>query len=149
MAIIDKQLVFVDAPVRANGSSRAVPLTGMTLPGRMRPIPLRLTITEGYEPTAVASLTLTLQQAAHAQAPESGEGAWEDVPGASLRVSGADLHEGARLPWRFLPEGVTQPWVRLTYAFSLAGNAQPVTGALFAAIMREEDFPYTPRQRVR
>ena len=63
MAIIDKNLVVVDAPLRENGTSRAVPLTGLTLAGRMQAMPLRMSVTEAYEANVVQKLTITMQQA--------------------------------------------------------------------------------------
>lgn len=155
MAIIDQNLVFLDGPLRGSGVSGVVPVNALTLAGRMEPIPLRVSVTQGFDPAETAELTLTLQQAARPDAPNKsegegeGEGAWEDVPGASLTTPGAALNAGARLPWRFVPEGVTLGWLRLRHTLTPQAGMTPTTGAVFAALMREEDFPYVAAQKVK
>lgn len=149
MAIIDKNLVFMDGPALADGVFAAVPLNGFSLPGRAQAIPLRISVTEGYDPTEVQNLTLTLQQADRSDSPETGTGAWADVPGASLTVGGADLGAGCRLPWRFLPEGVEKGWVRMRCALVPVSGRTPTRGSLFAALLREEDFPYVRALQVK
>lgn len=149
MAIIDSNLVFTDGTVHGSGHSRAVGLTAFSRPGRMEPIPLRVCVTADYDPLQVAEMTLVMQQAASADAPESGTGAWADVPGAALLVGGGALRAGTRLPWRFLPEGVSLPWMRLRFEVVAQAGKTVTAGALFAALMREEDFPYTVDQKVK
>lgn len=143
MAIIDSQNVFVDGPVRASDVSRVVALTSLTLPGRMEAMPLRISVTEAYDATELASFTLTLQQA---DSPTSN--AWADVAGATCTLTAAQLTAGARLPWRFLPEDVKKQYLRLCYKITTQEGASISKGALFAALTREEDLPYVPAQQV-
>lgn len=143
MAIIDSQNVFMDGPVRASGVSRVVALTSLTLPGRMEAMPLRVSVTEAYDASELATLTLTLQQADSATGTD-----WADVPGSACTLMAAQLTAGARLPWRFLPEGVSKSFLRFSYTVTAQEDATISKGALFAALTREEDFPYVPAQRV-
>lgn len=149
MAIIDSNLVFSDGPVHSSGHSRAVGLTAFSNPGRMEAIPLRVCVTADYDTVEVAEMMLVLQQATRADAPESGDGAWADVPGASLLVGGGALRAGTRLPWRFLPEGVHKPWMRFRFVVTPQTGKTVSKGALFAALLREEDFPYTPEMQTK
>lgn len=149
MAIIDKHLVFSDGPVHGSGHSRVVGLTSFTQPGRMEAIPMRVCVTSAYDATQVSEINIVLQQADAADAPESGDGAWADVSGASLLVGNGALRAGTRLPWRFLPEGVEKPWMRLRFEVTPQAGQTVTKGGIFAALMREEDFPYTVDQQVK
>lgn len=149
MAIIDKNLVFSDGPVHGSGPSRVVGLTSLTRPGRMEAIPLRMCVTSDYDATEVAEIEIILQQADAADAPESGDGAWADVDGANLLAASKVLRAGTRLPWRFLPEGVEKPWMRLRFEVKPQAGKTVTKGGIFAALMREEDFPYTPALQVK
>ena len=149
MAIIDKNLVFVDGIVHKNGVSEAVGLTAFPSPGRMEAIPFRVCVTENYDSAQTAEITLTLQQAASPTAPESGAEAWADVPGATLLVGVDGLRAGCRLPWRFVPLGVTKPWMRLRFEVKAQSGQTVNKGKLFAALLREEDMPYTPSLQVK
>lgn len=67
-------------------------------------------------------------------------------PGAAISVPGEELGEGARLGWRFVPQAVRKSWLRLKLAPSGSGSHD---GHVFAALLREEDFPYEKELRVR
>lgn len=145
MAIIDSLNIFIDGPVQASAVSRVVALTSLALPGRMEPIPLRVSVTEAYKPAECASLTLTLQEA---DSHSTHDADWADVPGATCIMTGAQLTAGARLPWRFLPAGVCKSFVRLRCTVVAQEDASLSQGALFAALLREEDLPYVPALQV-
>lgn len=149
MAIIDKHLVFSDGPVHGTGHSRVVGLTSFTRPGRMEAIPMRVCVTTDYDAAEVSEIRITLQQAEAADAPESGDGAWADVPGAALLADSGMLRAGTRLPWRFLPEGVEKSWMRLRFDVTPQAGKAVAKGSIFAALLREEDFPYTPDLQVK
>lgn len=140
MAIIDSHCILFEGPLNAESTGKAVPLTALRLPGRMEAMPLRISVTRGFEAEKTTSLFLTLQQA------DSADGQWQDVPGAAISVPGAELAEGARLGWRFLPQAVRKNWLRLK--LSPAGDGSH-DGHIFAALLREEDFPYEKGLRVR
>ena len=78
MSIIDRNCIFFEGPLTANATGQAVPLTGLKLPGRMEPMPLRLSITEAFAPAETQSLTICMEEADHADGP------WSAVPGASV-----------------------------------------------------------------
>ena len=67
-------------------------------------------------------------------------------PGAAITVQGAELGEGARLGWRFVPQAVRKSWLRLKLSPAGSGSHD---GHIFAALLREEDFPYEKELRVR
>ena len=120
MAIIDSHCILFEGPLSAESTGKAVPFsrpapaegrsildTALRLPGRMEPMPLRISVTRGFAKEQTTSLALTLQEA------DSAEGEWQDVPGAAITVQGAELGEGARLGWRFVPQAVRKSWLRL------------------------------------
>lgn len=106
----------------------------------MEPMPLRISVTRGFAKEQTTSLDLTLQEA------DSADGEWQDVPGAAISVPGEELGEGARLGWRFVPQAVRKSWLRLKLAPSGSGSHDR---HVFAALLREEDFPYEKELRVR
>ena len=78
MAIIDSHCILFEGPLSAESTGKAVPLTALRLPGRMEPMPLRISVTKGFAKEQTTSLALTLQEA------DSAEGEWQDVPGITL-----------------------------------------------------------------
>ena len=140
MAIIDSHCILFEGPLTAESTGKAVPLTALRLPGRMEPLPLRISVTRGFAKEQTTSRALTLQEA------DSADGEWQDVPGAAISVPGEELDEGARLGWRFVPQAVRKSWLRLKLAPAGSGSHD---GHIFAALLREEDFPYEKELRVR
>ena len=55
MAIIDRNSVFFEGPLTANATGQPVALTGLKLPGRMEPMPLRLSVRAHAGPQAGSS----------------------------------------------------------------------------------------------
>ena len=128
--LIDSNLVLADnEAITSNIAGSAVALTSFKKPGREEPIPFYMVCTvAGAGGTSVA---FKLQQA------DTQGGTYSDVPGASWTVLLAALTKGARLGPRFLPEGVTKPWIKL-----VSTNTGTFTaGKVFAAIVREDDLP--------
>lgn len=142
MAIIDSTAVFFEGPLTAQTDSRAVPLTALRLPGRMEPIPFRISVSQGFLAEELASLTLTLQEA------DSADGPWTDVPDATLTIAGTALTTATRLGWRHVPQGVRKSWLRLHLVPTPQASKSVTTGQLFAALTREEDLPYEPALQV-
>lgn len=143
MAIIDSTSVFFEGPLTAESHSRAVPLTALRLPGRMEPIPLRISVTEAFKADELSSLALTLQEA------DSPDGPWTDVPDTALHIDGTALTATARIGWRHVPQGVRKCWLRLHLVPTAQASQSVNTGRLFAALTREEDLPYEPALQVR
>ena len=143
MAIIDSTAVFHEGPLNSETNSRAVPLTALRLPGRMEPIPFRLSVTEAFDPAELDTLAITLQEA------DSSDGSWTDVPDASLTIAGTALTAGARVGWRHVPQGVRKGWLRLHLVPTPQSSQTVSKGSLFAALTREEDLPYEPALQVR
>ena len=141
MAIIDSTSVFFEGPLTAESTGQAVPLTALRLPGRMEPMPLRISVTQAFVADEVQSLTITMQEA------DSPDGPWTDVPAATWAASGTELSLGARLGPRFLPRGVRKCWLRLRLTPTAAGDIS--RGSIFAALLREEDWPYEEALKVR
>ncbi len=136
MAIIDSQLVFFDQAITTTTTSSIVPLTSLRLPGRMEPIPIRINITEGFSGTEISSCTFTLQEA------DSPTGSWTNVPAASFTIQGSDMSASSRHGWRFLPASTRKSFLRLICTVSPQSGQSITKGKIFAALMKEEDFPY-------
>ncbi len=142
MAIIDRNAVFFEGPLTANATGQPVALTGLKIPGRMEPIPLRLSVTEAFAPAETQSLTIRMEEA------DSADGPWDAVPGASVTVPNPEetpgLGLGARPYLRFLPQGARRNWLRLSFAVTPVEGKTVTRGRIFAALTREEDLPYEP-----
>ncbi|WP_165078269.1 MULTISPECIES: hypothetical protein [unclassified Desulfovibrio] len=139
MAIIDRTCIFFEGPLTGVVTGDPVALTALTLPGRMEPMPLRISVTEAFEPAEVATLALALEEAASADAAD-----WAAVPGAAWTVPGDALNLGARLGPRFLPQGVRESFLRLTLTPVPKEGTTIGKGRIFAALMREDDLPWEP-----
>lgn len=139
MAIIDRNCIFFEGPLTAAATGPVVALNSLTLPGRMEPMPLRVSVTEGFDPAEVASLVLTLEEAATADAAESD---WAAVSGAAWTVPGDALGPGARLGPRFLPQGVRASFLRLRLTPAAKEGKTIARGRIFAALMREDEQPW-------
>ena len=146
MAIIDRNAVFFEGPLTADAQSSAVALNALKLPGRMEPMPMRVSVTQAFAPEEVLSLSFTLEEA---DAPDAAGGSWSAVPGAAWSFTGAQLGLGARLGPRFLPQGVRKPWLRLGFALTPQSGESVSSGRLFAALLREEDLPYEAELQVK
>ena len=142
MSIIDRNCVFFEGPLTANATGNAVPLNGLKIPGRMEPMPLRLSVTEAFMPAETQSLTITMEES------DSAEGPWAAVAGATVNVTNTaeapGLSLGARPYLRFLPQGVRRGWLRLSFAVTPVAGKTISSGRIFAALTREEDLPYEP-----
>ncbi|SDF40827.1 hypothetical protein [Desulfovibrio legallii] len=147
MAIIDRNAVFFEGPLTANAAGSVVALTACKLPGRMEPMPLRLSVTEAFLPAEVQNLSIAMEQA------DDPDGPWTSVPGGSVSVAhtaeSPTLTLGARPYLRFLPQGVRRPYLRLTFALTPVEGQSVSQGRLFAALTREEDLPYEAALMVR
>lgn len=141
MAIIDRNCIFFEGPLTGPATGAPVALTSLTLPGRMEPMPLRISVTEAFDPAEVQGLALAFEEAPAADA-EGGD--WKAVPGASWSVSGDALSLGARLGPRFLPQGVRASFVRLTLTPTSRDGKTIGKGRIFAALMREDELPWEP-----
>lgn len=142
MAIIDSTAVFHEGPLATETHSRTVPLTALRLPGRMEPIPFRLSVTEAFDPAELDTLTITLQEA-------DSDDDWTDVPDAALTIPGTALTAAARVGWRHLPQGVRKSRLRLHLVPTPQVSQSVSKGRLFAALTREEDLPYEPALQVK
>lgn len=143
MAIIDRNAVFFEGPLTADAQGAAVPLTALKIPGRMEPMPLRVSVTEAFLPEEVRNLAFSLEEA------DAPDGSWSAVPGAAWTATGAQLAPGARLGPRFLPQGVRKSWLRLNFTLTPQSGKSVSAGRLFAALLREEDIPYEPALQVK
>ena len=142
MAIIDRNSVLFEGPLAAAATGNPVALTSLKLPGRMDPMPLRLSVTEAFSPDEMKSLAIHMEEA------DSADGPWASVPGASVTVDNTaenpGLSLGARPYLRHLPQGVRKCWLRLVFTPVSAEGKNVTSGRLFAALTREEDLPYEP-----
>lgn len=143
MAIIDRNTIFFEGPLTATAQGQPVNLGALKLPGRMEPMPMRVSVTRAFLPEEVQSITLTLQEA------DDPAGPFTAVPGAVEVVPGTALTAGARLFQRFLPRAVRKSVLRLSFTVSTQTGKSVSTGSIFAALMREEDLPYEPALQVK
>ena len=131
--LIDSTTVLWEGPVLSK-SGPVIALSSPLLPSKAAPLPLALRCTQDL--VGASSVTLKLQQA------DNENGPFTDVPGASLVILATDFKTGKRPAWRYLPRTVDKPWLRLD--LNVSGSAS--SGALFAALVREDDDPYEPVQ---
>ena len=134
--IIDSNLVFFDGATQSDatgggqvssGVSDWVPLTGFLNPGQVGPIPIHICLSGGL--IEGESLTFTLKHADGKEKPtEDGEDA------GSMTVKGP-VRPGGTVAWRFIPRGVTKPWMKLEFD---ATSVTTSSGSVFAAIVRED-----------
>ncbi|CAI3240123.1 hypothetical protein [Desulfovibrio legallii] len=147
MAIIDRNAVFFEGSLTANATGNTVALTACKLPGRMEPMPLRLSVTEAFLPAEVQNLSIDMEQAAQPDGP------WTSVPGGSVSIAHSaaapTLDLGARPYLRFLPQGARQPYLRLRFSLTPVSGQNVSQGRIFAALTREEDLPYEAALMVR
>ncbi len=140
MAIIDRNSILFEGPLTASTTGTAVALNALKLPGRMEPMPLRLSVTQAFKPEEVQSLTIGLEEA------DAASGPWAAVTGAAVSVPNTAenpaLTAGARPYQRFLPQGVRKSWLRLTFTLTLVSGKSVTQGRIFSALLREEDLPY-------
>ena len=140
MAIIDRNSILFEGSLTADTTGPAVALNALRLPGRMEPMPLRLSVTESFSPDEVQGIAIGLEES------DSAGGPWTAVPGASVTVSHSAenpaLAAGARPYHRFLPQGVRKSWLRLTLGLTVMSGKNASQGRIFAALKREEDLPY-------
>jgi hypothetical protein len=128
--IIDDNLILIDGEPVATMTSRAVPLTSLQNPGKAhKPIPMSIILYDS--PTGGSGVTVRLQHG------DSMSGTFEDVPGAELAVSLADVVPGYNIGWPFLPGTVSRPWVRLV----VTAVGTFTSGRIFAALVRDEELP--------
>ena len=120
MSIIDRNAIFFEGPLKAQATGPVVALTALTLPGRMEPMPVRISVTEGFDPAEVESLALVLEESATADAEASG---WTAVPGAAWTAPGASF-------------------LRLRLTPTPKEGKTPGKGRIFAALMREDEQPW-------
>ncbi|MBD5647019.1 MAG: hypothetical protein HDQ89_05145 [Desulfovibrio sp.] len=139
MAIIDRNCIFFEGPLTAPATGPVVALTALTLPGRMEPMPLRVSVTEAFDPAEVESLGLSLEEAATADAADAD---WQAVAGGAWTVPGEALTLGARLGPRFLPQGVRASFLRLRFTPVAKEGKSIGKGRIFAALMREDEQPW-------
>lgn len=140
MAIIDRNSILFEGPLTASATGPAVALNALKLPGRMEPMPLRLSVTQGFKPEEVQSLTIGLEEA------DTASGPWTSVAGTTVSVPHSSenpaLAAGARPYHRFLPQGVRKSWLRLTFTLTPVSGKSVTQGSIFSALLREEDLPY-------
>lgn len=131
--IIDSNLIFFDGATKDDetgggqvsaGKSNWVPLTGFMNPGQVGPIPIHICLSGGLQSSE--SLTFTLKQA------DSKDGDEEEA--GSMTVKGP-VKAGGTVAWRFIPRGVTKPWMKLEFT---EGESLTSSGSVFAAIVRED-----------
>jgi len=134
--ILDDNLVLLDGATKDDatgggqveaGKSDWVPLTGFLNPGQVGPIPIHICLSGGLQDGE--SLTFTLKQADGKEKPTD-----EGEEAGSMEVKGP-VRPGGTVAWRFIPRGVTKPWLKLELT---EGDNLNSTGSVFAAIVRED-----------
>ena len=132
--IIDDNAVLIDAQAITSAAvtGNAVGLTSLMKPGRAEPIHVVAKVM-GDDFAGGTSIEFKLQQGE-----TEDDDSFEDVPGSSVTVLLADLTAGKSIGWRFLPPGVSKPWIKMVATPTGTFTA----GAIFAAVVREEEQPY-------
>lgn len=133
MLLDDNTILLDSVPVLgAVVTSKAIALNALQFPGRSEPIPVAASITEKF--VGGTALTINLTQS------DTADGTYADVPGSAATIAVADLAKGKTVGWRFLPSGVTKPWLKMVATPSGTFTA----GKIFGAIVREDEQAYAP-----
>lgn len=129
--MLDDNLVSIDGKeLSGTITGEAIALTSFQKPGRMGPVPMYVAV-EG-ETSGGTSLTFTLKQSTDK------DGEYENVAGSEVVVQMDAISPGKNLAWRFLPMGVTKPWIKI----EATADGSFEGGKLFAAVVREELLSY-------
>ncbi|MCD7984136.1 MAG: hypothetical protein LUG19_07775 [Desulfovibrio sp.] len=134
--LVDSNLVLKEGAVTATGAGDPVGLTSLRIPGKGEPVPFAFKVTESF--AGGTSVAFKLQQSA------SRDGSYADVDGSEFTLATAALTVGARAPVKYLPRGVTKPWLKL--AWTVTGSF--TAGKIFAALAREDIEPYEAGQYI-
>lgn len=133
MLLDDNTILLDSAPILgAAVTSKAIALNALHFPGRSEPIPISASITEKF--VGGTSIAIKLTQS------DTSDGTYTDVPGSSATIAVADLAKGKTVGWRFLPSGVTKPWLKMVATPTGTFTA----GKIFAAVVREDEQSYAP-----
>lgn len=135
MSIIDSHNVLWDEALAAKDGPE-VGLTSFLIPGREEPIPLMVKFTG--VPSGASSVVIKIKQA------DKKGGSYQEVPGVAITLTADDdMAVGKRASIRFLPPGVTKPWIRLNVSGTVGTG-----GKMFAAVMREDELPQVAGQYI-
>lgn len=135
MSIIDSHNVLWDEALSAKDGPE-VGLTSFLIPGREEPIPLMVKFTAA--PSGASAVVIKIKQA------DKKGGSYQEVPGGVITLTAdADMAVGKRAPIRFLPPGVTKPWIRLNVSGTVGTG-----GKMFAAVLREDELPQVAGQYI-
>lgn len=131
--LLDANLISLDSAAVTSSAvtGSAVPLTSFLIPGREEPIPICAKVV-GADFAGGTSITFKLTQS------DTQDGTYTDVPASSVTVALADLKAGKTIGWRFLPRGVSKPWLKIVATPTGTFTA----GKVFGAVVREDDLPY-------
>lgn len=136
--ILDNLNIFSDSQaITATADSTNKVNIGLVNVGKGDPLIFKVKVTEAFN--NLTSLKAELFQC------DTESGSYTAVPGANSTVLLAGLTVGADFGFRFLPRGVTKPWLKVTY--TVTGTA-PTTGKVFAALLREEQDSYEAGQYI-
>lgn len=132
--LLDDNTVLLDnvAVLGTAVTSNAIALNALQFPGRSEPIPVTANITQSF--AGGTSITFKLVQS------DTSDGTYADVPGSSVTVPLTDLVKGKTIGWRFLPPGVTKPWLKMVATPTGTFTA----GKVFGAVVREDEQAYAP-----
>lgn len=134
--LVDSNLVLKEGAVTANGAGDPVGLTSLRIPGKGEVVPFAFKVTESF--AGGTSVAFKLQQSA------TRDGSYADVDGSEFTLATAALAVGARAPIKYLPRGVTKPWLKL--AWTVTGSF--TAGKIFAALVREDSEAYEAGQYI-
>lgn len=135
MSIIDSHNVLWDEALAAKDGPE-VGLTSFLIPGREEPIPLMIKFTA--KPSGASAVVIKIKHA------DKQGGSYQEVPGVAITLTAdADMAVGKRAPIRFLPPGVTKPWIRLNVSGTVGTG-----GKMFAAVLREDELPQVAGQYI-
>lgn len=135
MSLIDSHNVLWDGSLAAKDGPE-VGLTSFLIPGREEPIPLMIKFTA--KPSGASAVVIKIKHA------DKQGGSYQEVPGVAITLTAdADMAVGKRAPIRFLPPGVTKPWIRLNVSGTVGTG-----GKMFAAVLREDELPQVAGQYI-
>lgn len=132
--ILDSSTILFDDDISKHAQAPVVSLAGITIPGKLNPIPLSLYVKSTLS-GATTAVKIKLQQS------DNGTSGWEDVPGGEWNILAKDYAKiGRVITAKYLPRAVEKPFIKIV--MSADGGGSLTSGKIFMALTRGDDEPY-------
>lgn len=123
----DANLVFFEGNPSTD-TPQIVPLNAFTIPGKMNPILMFLSVTEAV--TGSTSIDIHLSES------DTATGVYTAVPNSSISI--ATMTQGHKYGFKYLPRQAAKPYLKCV----ITPDATATAGSIFIAIASDDYEPY-------